>query len=89
MDTFAIVEVLYAEANLDEPVEDLLLREEIRVFHLFYFLLDVAIICVLHHYAQLSCVRLFEEIVKLDNVGMFCMFKNFSFIYNFNFVLIG
>lgn len=81
VEDLAVVDVLYGQRHLHEPVHDLVLR----VAHLPYFLLvrdlrvHVASVCVVHHYAQAPLVH--EALLVRDDVRVSQSLQNMNLIY--------
>ena len=82
MQNFPIVTVLDREANLSEPVEDGILREQIRSTNFLGFF-DLAgkisSICIVHDNAQLAFLSL-VDFPKMNDIRMVENLKNLGFL---------
>lgn len=85
MQDFAVMDVLEREADLDEPVEDLLLIELLAgLLLLGDFAVHIASVCEVHDYAQTSAVH--EAFAIGDNVRMAHGLEHVDFIQRFLFL---
>ena len=81
--------VLQAKANLHKPVQNLLFWEELVSGHFLDLLLQVAVVGVLHHDAELALLlRVLEKVVELNYIWVIGMLEYHCFIYNILFFLV-
>ena len=74
MQDLAVVDMLEAEADLGEPVEDLGLGE-VAASLFFYFLGQIASIGIVHHNAEMAFLG-FVGLAEPDDVGMIEYLQN-------------
>lgn len=82
MQNFPIMTVLHGEANLSEPVEDGVLREQIistSFLCFFDFASEISSICIVHNNAQLSFLS-FIDFPEMNDIGMVENLQNLRFL---------
>lgn len=80
---FSVVAVFHRQTNLSKPIKNRVLREIVIAaffFVLFYFLLEVPTICIIHNNTQLPFLR-FVYFSEPNDVWVVEHFQNFRFFY--------